>query len=130
MKEHHRTLISELSSLGLSARLQMTNGNHVRIAWDVAGKTYCIVTAATPSDQRAMLNARATIRRQLKVLGIYRHPTAIHPKPVTISGPTAHLCNELTQLRSSAAASVCARIRAIEIELGWRQHAQAQQDAR
>jgi hypothetical protein len=103
----------------------MTNDSHVRVEWDVAGRTYFIVTGATPSDQRAMLNARATMRRQLKALGIYRDLAA--PKPVPVSGATAHLRNELTQLRSSTAVAppVCARIRTIEIELSWRQHAQA-----
>jgi hypothetical protein len=87
----------------------------------VAGKTYSIVTAATPSDRRALQNARATLRWQLKALGVYRGPAATQQKP--ISGPTAHLRNELAQLRGSAAALACARIQATEIELAWREHA-------
>src|SRR5262249_36971057 len=128
VKAYHRALISELKRRGFSPRLYMTNGSHVRIAWDVAGKTYSILTAATPSDRRATQNTRATLRRQLKALRTHRAPTATQQKP--ISAPTAHLRNELIQLRSSAAPSVTSRIRTLEIELAWRQHARAQEGVR
>src|SRR5262245_55715271 len=122
MRELHRVLLSELSSLGLSPRVHTTAGNHTCVEWDIAGKTNFIVTSTTPSDRRAVLNARADMRRRLKASGLL-HETQ-PPKPVPLNSPAAHLRNELAELRSgTAVSSVSARIRTIEIELAWRAHA-------
>src|SRR5262249_44043974 len=129
MNHLHRVLLTELSSLGLSPRLNTTNGNHTRVEWNVGGKTHSIVTSTTPSDWRAVYAARAEIRRQLKALGFY--PKAPLPKLIPLSSPEARLRNELIHLRTrydETNLSVADRIRAIEVELAWRQRTQTNGD--
>lgn len=66
MREHHRELIRELTAVGLRPRLRRTPGDHYRIEWEQWGKSYFILTASTPSDYRAVRNARARMRRLLR----------------------------------------------------------------
>ena len=42
-------------------------GKHRRLTWTLGPCEFVEIVAATPSDQRAIFNARARIRRQLKV---------------------------------------------------------------
>lgn len=66
MREHHRELLRELTAVGLRPRLKRTGGDHYRIEWERHGKSYYVVTGGTPSDRRALSNARARIRRKLR----------------------------------------------------------------
>lgn len=66
MREHHRQLLRELTIVGLRPRLRRTPGDHYWIEWEQWGKSYYVVTAATPSDFRAVRNARARVRRLLR----------------------------------------------------------------
>jgi len=72
MKPHHLALMQEVETVGLKPRFIVTGGNHVKIEWDVQGKTYSIITALSPGDHRSTLNARATLRRKFKELGLYK----------------------------------------------------------
>jgi hypothetical protein len=98
MREHHRELIGELTRVGLTPRLSQTHGNHTRVEWETGGKVYHIVTATSPSDRRATLNARARIRRQLRDQGFFR-PTVVAPEGApNLVHPTPTLEERVTQL--------------------------------
>jgi hypothetical protein len=43
-----------------------TAGKHFKIFWQVNGRKRLLVIAKTPSDRRADLNARSTLRRLLR----------------------------------------------------------------
>jgi hypothetical protein len=44
MIEHHRDLLHELTNVGLKPRLTRTNGDHVKIEWDMEGKVHSILS--------------------------------------------------------------------------------------
>ncbi len=80
MRAYHRDLVRELTRFGINPHMEQTNGNHVRIEWEIGGKAQSILTANSPSDHRAILNARARIRRQLRAAGVYHHQQR-HARP-------------------------------------------------
>jgi hypothetical protein len=41
-------------------------GRHLRIRWFDSGRRYTLYIPSTPSDYRARLNSRATLRRMLR----------------------------------------------------------------
>jgi hypothetical protein len=44
-------------------------GRHLRICWFDSGRRYTLYIPSTPSDHRARLNSRATLRRILRSNG-------------------------------------------------------------
>lgn len=50
----------------LAFRIEHTNGNHLRIMWELNGKPDVLVVPFSPSDWRGLLNARADLRRKLR----------------------------------------------------------------
>lgn len=127
MKHHLRALLGELRGLSLNPRVQTLNGGHVRLEWDVGEKTYFLVTSATPSDRRTVQNARADLRRRLRAAGFY--PDTAEPKAAPAGSSINHLRNELVNLRRHGDRAAV-HIRAVEVELAWRQHAQTNGGAR
>jgi hypothetical protein len=76
MRDHHRQLLRYLKARGLKPRLK-PGKKHMRIEWMVGNRTYFITCAISPSDQRAVLNARAEIRRQLKGVAGFQWPVVL-----------------------------------------------------
>jgi hypothetical protein len=92
MNPLHRALLGELANLGLRPRLRVTGGTHVRIEWNVGARTDFIVTALPPSDRRALVNARAEVRRRLKAAAIETE-LALHAEQnprISAVSPAAH----------------------------------------
>src|SRR5262245_34804472 len=85
MNEHHRDLLRELAAVGIKPRLRKTPGGHVRIEWDLGGKSYSTVTSMTPSDRRSTINAKAHIRRRLRDAGVYQQRQPRSPLPRAIA---------------------------------------------
>jgi DNA-binding transcriptional ArsR family regulator len=67
--EHRELLERELTKVGLKPRVEATDGGHLRINFTVHGHERYVITAKTPSDHRATLNARARIRQVLRADG-------------------------------------------------------------
>jgi Rha family phage regulatory protein len=59
--------LDELSRHGLAGKPEIRNSGHIAICWTDAGGDKEFMTAATPSDRRAHLNARSDIRRMVQV---------------------------------------------------------------
>ena len=66
--KHLETLYRELNEYGIKPKTEI-GGKHVHIRWSVNGHNYTYTTSCTPSDHRAMLNARSDIRRILRTAG-------------------------------------------------------------
>jgi hypothetical protein len=69
MRNYHRELLKYLKSRGLKPKLNATKG-HMRITWMIGNRTCSIITSMSPSDRRAIRNARADIRRQISARSV------------------------------------------------------------
>lgn len=56
----------ELARVGIKPTLERLGSGHVKIVWSVLDKRYELVVAATASDWRAPLNARAVARKSIR----------------------------------------------------------------
>jgi hypothetical protein len=70
--EHREYLQRELMNVGLKPEFITTSGGHMRVRWTHSGKQRSILTAQTPSDHRATLNARSRIRKILREDGVFQ----------------------------------------------------------
>jgi hypothetical protein len=65
--KHVRELTDEIWRLGgEQIRVQVTSGNHIRIAWCIGDRQYLVFIGSTPSCHHAAANARAEIRRKFR----------------------------------------------------------------
>ena len=71
-KEHRTVLERELLKVGIKPDIQVTGSGHLQIQFRVNGNQKSVLTASTPSDRRATLNARSDIRRILRLEGVYK----------------------------------------------------------
>jgi hypothetical protein len=104
--EHCKTLIRELTSSGIKPNVEPTHGGHIRIAWTVSGRKQQIITSATPSDNRATLNARARIRRLLREVNTPVSPPAppsLLDKVLAVPEPVEPLTDRVVRLEEDVA---------------------------
>jgi hypothetical protein len=80
MRDFHRQLLKYLKVRGLKPRLKPGN-RHVRIEWVIGQRTYFVNCPITPSDTRAIWNARADIRRKLRGVGLQWPVVLCRKKP-------------------------------------------------
>jgi hypothetical protein len=61
-----------LHAHGHAPRISESGGKHIKIRWLDAGRRYTLVISRTPSDLRARLNSRSTLKRLLR-RGAHEH---------------------------------------------------------
>lgn len=69
--DHLKQLTRELTKVGVKPEVERTNGDHMRLFWEIDGTRQSITTSSTPSDHRSTLNARARIRKLLREANAY-----------------------------------------------------------
>lgn len=100
--EHRKALERELHNASVTHSIERTDGGHMRIVFEVNGKSQMITTSWTPSDHRTTLNARARIR---KILRDHHHPLDQPPpsklqQALAVPAPTEPYGERIRQLES------------------------------
>jgi predicted Rossmann fold nucleotide-binding protein DprA/Smf involved in DNA uptake len=74
MNAQIEAITRELAQVGIKPDCERLGSGHIRVMWSVAGKEFLATVAATASDHRAALNARAYARRSIRD---YRPPVVV-----------------------------------------------------
>jgi hypothetical protein len=59
-------LVRTLAEAGIDEFRFSMGGRHPRLRFEIAGKSSVVILPSTPSDRRAVLNARAFVRRLVR----------------------------------------------------------------
>jgi hypothetical protein len=103
--EHRKTLERELRNAGIKPEVTRTDGGHMRILFEAGGKKQSILTSWTPSDHRSTLNARAVIRKILRMSGVLNKAVPVGKLDTALSAPqpTEPFAERIEQLETDVA---------------------------